>query len=81
MLVEILRNGRVVIDELDDEDYRSGADQVHGFHIETAASRRAWDKQWMAPESDSALIREIQRGYPDWTPAPDIADEFAAILA
>lgn len=65
VLREVLRDGKVTIIDSDDPD----ADELFGFHIETAEMRRKWDKKNMAPSSEAALIREIQRAFPDWEPA------------
>lgn len=65
-LVEVIRNGQVVITETqkahDDQDEVPAHIQVRGRHK---------TRLRLAPESEAALIREIQRCCPDWQPTPE----------
>jgi hypothetical protein len=64
VLVEVLRNGRVVIADLPDPD--EDLDELYGMHVERRGRKST--RMRLEPESDEALIAEIRRGYPQWQP-------------
>jgi hypothetical protein len=60
VLVETIRQGRIVVNELDDDTRLSGADAMYGMHVEYRGDGHHAGAR-LEPESDEALLREIAR--------------------
>lgn len=73
MFVERIRCGRVVLEECNRDDWGDQDDEQldrswEGFHIDLVHRGSKHRSPRLPPESDAALIREIRRQFPEWTP-------------